>query len=1062
MRRALSGFASLIALTVFFVGLPVGLYSAVGWPVPTLSTIRSAVELHYLPGHLVAQVATCVALACWAWLLVAVLRMGVDTWRDRAVRPAAGAAWLLPTVRRSVAAVTLCAALLSHGTAWAGPTDHRVSTNAVMVVTTSSAVVDAPPQPTAGNSGPAAPAHIAAVGHRQSDDDEGRPTRVSTGQHRSVATTTQSTNPRRPAVTPALGAPTNGVTAAGSPATPAAAAATYRVQPRDVLWTIAANQCHDPLKWSQIAQLNLGRVMTDSNGGRRVFTNPRVILPGWELLMPSGWSPAPTPPAGSPVGAGPAPTANQRSAPGVTSPAPVTPAPGLRAPAAIGPQATPAAPSTTSPAPTAPAPAAAVAAPAVTAPDPTPPRGGAGRPTTRAARSAPARARIGMPGWLAPAGAGGATLLATWAFVEARRRRARRMRQSRPGFVMPPSDPTVAPLTTAVCAASDVAGVDRLHAALYHLATIGDRTLRPVIALRHPDGRVDVQLFRVAEPVPPWTATDRLFWTLAATADLPDVDPLITPCPALVQLGLCDDGAQLFADLEAMGILGLTGTAETVRQVARALTATLAVSPATQLCRVLTLGFDSSGLGDVEDRFVVAKSVEALLHEAEMTAKVVVRGIAERDAGSSFRLRAMDPDCGWEPTLVVVAGTALASDEVARLERLAGDGGQGAGVVCAGAEAAWNLELVDPTAGWWQLNPLGQRVRPVQMAAEELRELAAYLADADVEPVEMPLETGRHPLHSARPVGSAGAEEPPKPGAEAGTFPLGSSPGPVGSGDIPAARPPITAAAKPDLWRPAQPAMSEYVEAEWVVMIRLFGPPDAVNRSGVGLGDIGRGKPLELLAWLVTHRDVATRDGAREALWGGDDVAARTMSNALWGARTLLRKLADEPNEEFITSSNGRLQLSGKVVSDYERVADRLAFARRPVAAAAATEALDGGLHLVRGAPLAGEKWLWADENHLSTNLAMLGSAIATELAAQRLKAGQTDTAIEATTVGLEVIPNNEELIRLRMQACIDGGDRRAALNVYEKYVGATTARGESIGPEIAALRNELLRTGRK
>ena len=157
MRRALSGFASLIALTVFFVGLPVGLYSAVGWPVPTLSTIRSAVELHYLPGHLVAQVGTCVALVCWAWLLVAVLRMGVATWRDRAVRPAAGAAWLLPTVRRSVAAVTLCAALLSHGTAWAGPTDHRVSTNAVLV-TTSSAVVDAPPQPAAGNGGPAAPA----------------------------------------------------------------------------------------------------------------------------------------------------------------------------------------------------------------------------------------------------------------------------------------------------------------------------------------------------------------------------------------------------------------------------------------------------------------------------------------------------------------------------------------------------------------------------------------------------------------------------------------------------------------------------------------------------------------------------------------------------------------------------------------------------------------------------------------------------------------------------------------------------------------------------------------
>lgn len=602
---------------------------------------------------------------------------------------------------------------------------------------------------------------------------------------------------------------------------------------------------------------------------------------------------------------------------------------------------------------------------------------------------------------------------------------------------MPPTDPTVAPVTAAVRAASDAAGVDRLQAALYHLAIVGDRRLRPVVMLRHPDGRIDVQLFSVAEPIPPWTATDRLFWALDADAELPGVDPLVTPCPALVQLGVCDDGAELYVDLEAVGLLGLTGTAETVRQVARALSATLVVSPTARLCRVLTLGFDPYGLDEhVEDRFVVAKSVESLLHEAEMTAKDVVRGIEEADAGSSFRLRAVDSDSGWEPAVVVMAGTALAGDETARLENLAGDGGVGAAVVCAaaGVKAPWTLELVDPVGGWWQLNPLGQRVRPVQMAADELRELAAYLADADTEPVEAPSETPGH--------GTTADPEPAHRTAAAGAGPTTA----VEVGDESVVEAPV------------------YTEPEWLVMIRLFGPPGAVNRKGLVLGDAGRGAPLEMLAWLVTHRDTATRTGAKEALWGGEDVKSRTVTNALNGARALLRDLADEPSEEFIPGHVERLPLNAMVVSDYDLVADRLRFARRHLARypQAAADALAGGLHLARGVPLDGVRWLWADDNHLSSNVAMVGSALATRLAELRLQAGQTDATIDATSVGLEVIPGNEELIRLRMQACIDSGDRRAAFNVYEKYEGVTAARGESVGPAIAALRNELLRSGRK
>ena len=505
----------------------------------------------------------------------------------------------------------------------------------------------------------------------------------------------------------------------------------------DSLWKLGVDHLGDGIRGEQIWALNAGRTMDDG----RVFTNAWLIEGGWRLLMPADATGCQV------MGAAPA----AASAPG--SHAAVTDSP--------------AGPTTIAPAPPPVATAGsgvstnghtAVPAPPMTLPAPTVPPARPAQPPT-VARTARATAHDRpVPGWLVPWGAGGtATLLATWALVEAARRRSRRLRQSRPGFVMPPTDPTVAPVTVAVRAASDLAGVERLQAALYHLATIADRRLRPVVVLRHRDGRIDVQLFSVSEPVAPWTATDRLFWSLDPDAELPEVDPLVMPCPALVQLGVCDDGAELYVDLEALGLLGLTGTAETVRAVARALSATLVVSPTARLCRVLTLGFDPYGLDQqVENRFVVAKSVESLLHEAEMTARDVVRRIEETDAGSSFRLRALDPDSGWEPAVAVMVGTTLASDELARLENLAGDGGQGAAVVSSakGAKATWTLELVDPVGGWWQLNPLGQRVRPVQMAADELRELAAYLADADTEPVEVTTGgTATPPSLLSRPTG---------------------------------------------------------------------------------------------------------------------------------------------------------------------------------------------------------------------------------------------------------------------------------------------------------------------
>jgi len=57
----------------------------------------------------------------------------------------------------------------------------------------------------------------------------------------------------------------------------------YTVVKGDTLWSIAAEELGSPLRWTQIAELNYGRIQADGEA----FTNDNWILPGWQLLLPS-------------------------------------------------------------------------------------------------------------------------------------------------------------------------------------------------------------------------------------------------------------------------------------------------------------------------------------------------------------------------------------------------------------------------------------------------------------------------------------------------------------------------------------------------------------------------------------------------------------------------------------------------------------------------------------------------------------------------------------------------------------------------------------------------------
>ncbi|MER5988670.1 LysM peptidoglycan-binding domain-containing protein [Streptomyces sp. NPDC001787] len=67
---------------------------------------------------------------------------------------------------------------------------------------------------------------------------------------------------------------------------PAAATSTsYTVQPRDSLTKIALQELGDAGRWTEIAQANDGRTMTDGT----TFSARGVLQPGWKLLMPKDW-----------------------------------------------------------------------------------------------------------------------------------------------------------------------------------------------------------------------------------------------------------------------------------------------------------------------------------------------------------------------------------------------------------------------------------------------------------------------------------------------------------------------------------------------------------------------------------------------------------------------------------------------------------------------------------------------------------------------------------------------------------------------------------------------------
>lgn len=339
----------------------------------------------------------------------------------------------------------------------------------------------------------------------------------------------------------------------------------YEVVPGDTLWDIAATQLGDGAQYPAVFDLNAGVPQDDG----RTLTDPDLIHPGWQLVLPahdlaSGEQPASA--VAAPVRAAepPAPATDQppprderqRGADGVPSPDSARP----------------------------------------TEKEPAVPRGdtqeGHDRETDGVTDEAEPPASVthlvlGLTG-LAAAGVIGE--------LTRRRRLQHRRRRTGERIQLPttgtPADEAERTLRTAATPLS----IPQLKAALLNLATRAyraERDLPRITTLHLSDTRLELHLADDdPEPLEPFTADGPRLWT-ATTATLADDVPLDDdpdrpePYPALVTLGHTDD-ATVIANLEAAGTLTVTGDPDAAHDTLRAIVTELATSDLTGRVGIIT------------------------------------------------------------------------------------------------------------------------------------------------------------------------------------------------------------------------------------------------------------------------------------------------------------------------------------------------------------------------------------------------------------------------------------------------------------------------------------------
>jgi hypothetical protein len=243
---------------------------------------------------------------------------------------------------------------------------------------------------------------------------------------------------------------------------------------------------------------------------------------------------------------------------------------------------------------------------------------------------------------------------------------------------------------------------------------------------------------------------------------------------------------------------------------------------------------------------------------------------------------------------------------------------------------------------------------------------------------------------------------------------------------------------------------------DWQICVRIMGPVEVANRSWETLR-FERSKSTELLTWLVMHRERPTRIAARTALWEVS-IEDSTFNNVVSGVRRAINQngknlLAKESNDVF--------RIGSEVISDF----DILQTAIEKVKLNGGDEdflALRGALELVRDLPFAGENFIWADTEGITSNVVLTIISGALLLSDFYMSQQDLSGVFWATGQGLKALRGHEALIAMRMRAHAQERNISGINSEWLAYERLRIAEDQFLdreSNEIAKLRDSLLNT---
>lgn len=246
--------------------------------------------------------------------------------------------------------------------------------------------------------------------------------------------------------------------------------------------------------------------------------------------------------------------------------------------------------------------------------------------------------------------------------------------------------------------------------------------------------------------------------------------------------------------------------------------------------------------------------------------------------------------------------------------------------------------------------------------------------------------------------------------------------------------------------------------AAWRVLVRLMGPVTVELPDGQSCR-FEKSRSIELLSWLVTHRERPMRSAARTAMWD-TNVQNATFNNVVSDLRTALQGSMEDAGDVALEKTfDERLVLHGSIVADV----DLLEFAvqsYRNDPNENTRENLRSTLSLVRDMPFLGADYLWPDPEGITSNIVHTVVTASQLLAEDALTRGESWGVFSATGQGLKVLHGHEGLIGLRMRAYALEGNTSGVLQEWERYEGVLRGHfGEQdwLRVQLRQLRDELL-----